>query len=942
MSNHNNSNIITDYKEDLKRILDSMHVGPDKSMESVFFETLKNSADYFRGLGFIRYINIFNTVEAGNIGNVEFYADFIHNEKTLTPGKKLITNKRSEIDIGDGNDLFNKNNFTIGKLLRKHKEFGESYEYIKANEELRIEYDWDYYTQKLNYQGSNDVYDHHGIDIFLSGETEDQYKAWLHALNTCYDEKNNGVTNFIFIIGQSYYRNTDIEKNKYEQEFEKYVISANLGIAVTRKQKINIKSFLKAFHQFIDQLSYNLTQDIHNYKNRLTAVKSSLAQVMARNMSHNISSHVLSNLIDDKTYEKLRDEAVLEIIKRIKDEETPNITNGYCSSIKVRVENKNLQLPYFFQYLKSRMDYLSEVTFSLSNIVTTKMMFGDVLKEFDRVRILLNHISGITGFKYRIDAFYNGVSLTSKDIGVSFIGHELGCHALYIICENIIRNTAKHSTNQCDTVVFRINIHDVYGCDDIAGANEYYCVEIDNGIKENNIDKLVETQNERLNQSVLDQNNKLRSNSLGLLEMEAAAAYLRQIDMPNIESDDYYIDNNTDYYHERNGIKHLNIIKAFKTANDTLGYRFFLKRPSEILFVGDWFIDSNATADKKYKTSLLYTGIHFINSQSFVKAIKNGIAFPHQFIVYNSDINKDAKELLMDKKYSSLLPLRKLELSQSDSKEIFKDSPTLTVLYDFIWKRYLKNITIDDLLINVEPEYHTDKKYQITFLDHGDAHRLKTHFSPRYRDYLKNHTVILENLSSKTMSKLPKFNELAGVNNDVRLYTSKLDNTYIKYQLYEAYCKTKLIVIDERIQKYAVKSHEGKGISCYDLFKSTNIIMPDGTTPLDPEIFSDNHKQIIIDIIDKNISDSFLLIHYGILERIFKNDYDEINRRLNNWAELSCRVVVTSGRGSHSLNLPQSVCFMNLSSVLYSLVENRNKYLINTILHQARRKSNEQ
>ena len=934
MSNNNNRKIITDYKEDLQRMLDSIYVGPDKSMESVFFETLKNNADYFRGLGFIRYINIFNTVEAGNIGNVEFYADFIHNEKTLTPGKKLITNKRSEIDIGDSNDLFNKNNYTIGKLLRKYKVFGESYEYIKANEKLRIEHDWDYYTQKCNYQNSNDDYDHHGIKTLLSREreTEDQYKAWLHALNTCYDEKNNGVTNFIFIIGQSYYRNTDIEKNKYEQELEKYVISANLGIAVTRKQKkSNIKSFLKAFHQFIDQISYNLTQDIHNYKNRLTSVKSSLAEVMAgRNMSHNISSHVLCNLIDDNTYEKLR------------DEEVTNIINAYVSSIDVRVKDKNLQLPYFIQYLKSRMDYLSEVTFSLSNIVTTKMMFGDVIKDLDRVRILLNYISGITGFKYRIDAFYNGVSLASKDIGVSFIGHELGCHAFYIICENIIRNTAKHSTKQCDTVVFRINIHDVYGCDDIVGANEYYCVEIDNGIKENNIDKLVDAQNKRLNQSVLDQNNQLRNNSLGLLEMEASAAYLRQIDLQDVESDDYYIDNNTEYYHERNGIKRLNILKAFKTANDTLGYRFFLKRPCEILFIGDWFIDSNASEDKKQKNSLLYIGIHFINSQSFVKAINNGIAFPHQFIVYKSDINNDTKELLMDKKYSSLLPLRKLELSQSDSKEIFKVSPSLTVLYDFIWKRYLNNVSLDDLLINVEPVYNIDKKYQITFLDHGDSHRLRTHFSPRYRDYLNNHTVILENLSSKTMSKLPRFNELSEAKNAVQSYIQKIGNTYIKYQLYEAYCQTKLIVIDERIQKYAVKSYEGEGISCYDLFKSTNIIMPDGAIPLDPELFSDNHKQIIIDIIDKNISDSFLLIHYGILERIFKNDYDEINRRLNKWAELACRVVVTSGRGSHSLNLPQSVCFMNLSSVLYSLVENRNKYLINTILHQARRKSNEQ
>lgn len=933
--------MIKNYEPLFRSILNGIksQVNHEKSMETVFFDIMKENAEIFRKLGFIRYINIFNNLGADKIGHIEFYADFIHTtnkSNKIATGKKLITNKRDEIDIG--NHLFDDNIKTIGQLLRDNREFGKSYEYVR-NGAKRIEDNWRYSTiQHYNWHNDLYTYDHIGIGSFFKDkDTKKQFKNWLEYLNNCYDPENNGVTNFIFIIGPTYYGK---DKN-LEDELEKYTISANIGIDARKSKAASIVYFIEEFRSFIEQLSFNLTTDINDYQKRQTAVKSSLAQVMARNMSHNISSHVLSNLIDDKTYEKLRDEAVLEIIKKLKDEKTPNITNGYCSSIKVRVENKNLQLPYFFQYLKSRMDYLSEVTFSLSNIVTTKMMFGDVLKEFDRVRILLNHISGITGFRYRIDAFYNGVSLASNDIGVSFVGHELGCHAFYIICENIIRNTAKHSIKHGDTVVFSINIHDVKNHANVAGADEYYCIEIDNGIKESNIDQLVEAQNKRLNQSVLDQNNQLRNNSLGLLEMEAAAAYLRQIDMPNIESDDYYIDNNTDYYHERNGIKRLNIIKAFKTANDTLGYRFFLKRPSEILFVGDWFIDSNATEDKKYKTSLLYTGIHFINSQSFVKAINNGIAFPHQFIVYNSDINKDAKELLMDKKYSSLLPLRKLELSQSDSKEIFKDSPTLTVLYDFIWKRYLKNISIDDLLINVEPDYTTDKKYQITFLDHGDAHRLKTHFSPRYRDYLKNHTMILENLSSQTMSKLPRFTELAGVNNDVQLYKSKLDNT-IKYQLYEAYCKTKLIVIDERIQKYAVKSHEGKGVSCYDLFKSTNIIMPDETTPLDPEIFSDNHKQIIIDIIDKNISDSFLLIHYGILERIFKNDYDEINRRLNNWAELSCRVVVTSGRGSHSLNLPQSVCFMNLSSVLYSLVENRNKYLINTILHQARRKSNEQ
>jgi len=75
------------------------------------------------------------------------------------------------------------------------------------------------------------------------------------------------------------------------------------------------------------------------------------------------------------------------------------------------------------------------------------------------------------------------------------------------------------------------------------------------------------------------------------------------------------------------------------------------------------------------------------------------------------------------------------------------------------------------------------------------------------------------------------------------------------------------------------------------------------------------------------------------MERIYgkENGNKVINQRLEEWSK-KLRVVVTSGRGKHSLEaLPKSVCYLNLSSVLKAFKEDRNKYSIHYILNQARR-----
>lgn len=924
-----------DFESIFRSILNNIRskVSSEVSMEMAFFNVMKENAGLFRKLRFIKYINIFNNVGENKIGHVEFYADFIHTlnkSNRIAPGKKLITNKRSEIDIGRDNELFSENILTIGQLLRENREFGKAYEYVQSGDKP-IEGNWRYSTI---YKSENNKYHHLGLDsLFKKDEdSKKRFENWLRYLNTCYDSSNNGVTNFFFIIGPTYYGK---DKN-LELELEKYTISANVGITARKRRIKSIVSFLEEFRNFIEQLSFNLTIDVNDYQKRQTAVKSSLAQVMARNMSHNIGSHVLSNLIDDATYE------------RLKDEEVTNILNSFKSTIDVRLKDKNLQLPYFFQYLKSRMDYLSEVTFSVSNMVTTKMMFGDVIKEFDRVRILLNYISGIRGFQYQIKTKYNGRDLDdNNDIGVSFVGDTHGNHAFMVILENLIRNTSKHSSNKSNITTFTINIKD-FKCDGINDAANYYCVEIDNGVKEDNIQELVHHQNQLLNESVLDQNNKLRDHSLGLLEMETSAAFLRQIELPEIESDNYYIDDNVYYYHERNGIKRLNIIKAFATPEGALAYRFFIPRPQEFLIVGDNWSGVNETR----KNELLKIGVQFIDDKEFVASMNNGVSYSHQFLLYKHDVSNEVKQFLSEADDSrTLLPLRKLLVSPSEVEPIAKIvnendlRHLIENLKEFAWSKHFEDIELTNPKnknIDVLSAVDFSMSYnQVVFLHHADKdnHQRSWKKSCEHKDDLE---AWIENLSSRTSKKLPEFNRFSieGDYTPIGNYIENIANvSWIKHAIFEAY-HNKVIVLDERVQKYSNENFEGsdqdKGlIPCSRLFESTNVFIP--STPLDPINYSPQQVEDIQSFIEKHLKNSFLLLHYGILERMYKTE-DAITPMLEKWSKGVKRVVVTSGRGSHSLNLPDSVCYASLSSVLNVFNEFRNKYYINYLFNQSRRK----
>ncbi|MCR5036425.1 MAG: leucine-rich repeat domain-containing protein [Bacteroidales bacterium] len=823
--------------------------------------------------GFIKYIHIYNHIGKNQIGNINLYIDFT---------QEKITDSRKE--LCNGNMVFDDHSLIY--LLQNN--------YIALIGGIMVEccnssnmgvLDTNYYPV-INASSDNEQ---EKFSAYLKQFFKiDDDKKLSKDLKTLFSQpESTGITNYYFL-------------GNYGEKLDKtYSLWANIGIDSTNvTNKECIKAFLETFRQFLNAISTNLqfggvrTQELRN-----KAVESAISQSDLRNTAHNLGAHVLSRF-DANKYSQ---------------------------------EDINL---FVRSYLNCRINYLGEKTFGTPQMLTTRMLYRDILHDFENQKILLDNIAGIAGFKPKFNFLYNGKLLDYEhDIPVAMPADVYGIMALYNLVENIIRNSAKHGNNSDAQATLTIEFSD----QKINNPSDYYCIEIDTGIKEKHIDTLVVDINKYINTSVLNSEFKLRDRNLGLVEMAASAAFLRKLDATTIDSYDYRFDPKTDKDFNDEG--NLIIFRAIN-KNGALGYRLWALKPTEYLFVGNW-------SESIQKQQLKQIGIDFVDENTFADNLSNGFSYSHQFIIYKNNISNKTKNLLSDTSdYKTLLTLRKIQVSSNEANELINklnnknNKDIIEVLSDFAWTHWCGN-TDDNLYIGATPdEDNMDSCDQLIFLNHA----YKSYHSDIVELKSNSHELWVENLSSYTERKLPHYAELStyqqGHKSLFQTYLNNL-NKQIKYELYEAY-RNKVVVIDERIQKFSNTATEGSSnnesgpIPCSALFESTNVVIPD--IPLAPKVFD---KEIIKNIeteLDKNIDNAFLLVHYGILERMYEGDEEIITQKLIAWSKKAKRVIVTSGRGSHSLSLPKSVCYTNLASVLRAFCEHRNKYLINYLLNQSRRK----
>ena len=700
-------------------------------------------------------------------------------------------------------------------------------------------------------------------------------------------------------------------------------------------------------------------------------------------------------------------------------------------------------LVLFNNYVKCRMDYLADISFGTPLMQTNKYAYADLFKELDKVRLLLEHISGLDNFKFKIVFKKNGDPLTdTNELLVAIPNDILGTQAFFNILENIIRNSAKHSDKsklECD-VVFTVNFIDevngVYdyckeenctkkGCDkahkkEIENAlNEFIAVEVYDNIPvvgkkkgltkeeqdeykertgnertdfESYIDYLVFGQNKKLNENILYEN-RLRTYSLGLVEMDASAAYLRKrpVEYINHHSYDIQYDDswsrNTELNEGKQEIRGTNcrhFLKAFKKTviidnpqktEHYLGYRFFLHRPAVMLVITDLLKDDNDRKDKLRKK-----GVWVITPNHFEKELRNeDKVYPHEFVVYAVEDKNSIESLIND--YRTSLPIRILEFNNVELNKLLNlELKVVNILEKWeeecwkLWEQKLKSVELygiaDEVNIKTSMEglcsarkseecnCAKDNNFNAVILDHGKKN-YNTYRYCKKVDYL-------DDLSTKAFEKLPRLNVKLDRNTWSFYRPCLLSNPTQKRKLQESTI-SQILIIDERVQNqvnavYYADDANGIKILNHEIYNRSGIIMPplpENTSFVEDEIEPYNSKfNLSANDFSKSFGTGlqkyikyyatilkktdFILIHFSILERIFGSEpdkADKINDFLNEIAaDNSPQIVITSGRGGGALTeLTAKVRFANLSSVITSFVEIRSKYYCNYLLNSSRK-----
>lgn len=468
---------------------------------------------------------------------------------------------------------------------------------------------------------------------------------------------------------------------------------------------------------------------------RNQATRAAISQVMARNASHNIGSHVLSkfkakeHILTDNPNESYAIESPPVVGKSDPGSRTVKSTiqykgHNHLNTFEVYDDNGALAyydneslIAYFNEYLKNRMDLLADIATSDPVMENPKFLYTEIFKGFDRNRILLNRISGVSdpklkfGFELTDSRKDRSTPVTikavKKDILVSMTNDVLGAQAFYIILENIIRNICKHSRrgiSQDKPIKITIDVgensdhpmfYEVSVFDNLP-MSSFPAGELDDTVSSDkmrpvpgSIEELLVKRNSDFNKDLIDKTDQsLRPTGLGTIEMDVCASYLRCLPIGASQNNSYFDlkfcgdgkpkENDREDGHEhsfgevtnncdtKNGPMLMFAYKqpyppedpiseggARRELSYTLGYKFYLPKPKEVLMIADDLSDFKIKGCEAI--DFPYHGIRALAFDRLREELAKGEVFKHQFMYVHSG-PEDLRELLDN--YFGSLPRR--------------------------------------------------------------------------------------------------------------------------------------------------------------------------------------------------------------------------------------------------------------------------------------------
>lgn len=596
--------------------------------------------------------------------------------------------------------FFEKEGFSFPDYESDNNQLSKSYHELKGNRTLeRLEpTEFDYFDSERKPQKIS-LTNLDSWNYFVEKELSSKVKSCY----TYFEKKNINEKNNEFIeIGIYLLCRKKIQKTLYKK------INKTLSAFINQYGSSFILEELNERHNVIQELQ------------KQSSLKSSLAAVMSRNMSHNVGSHVLNKLSNKEIVsnffkmdsKKDYDGLFVDEIKNewFTDKKVYKLSNQ-SKKEEVEKNTKPSELARVFNdYLKKRMDFVADVaTSDRATLLGSKFLFKDVFTNFERNLLLVHNISGKEDkFKFQFDFkivnkkgekdFYDPIVAMPNDV--------LGSQAFYIILENIIRNTAKHSgvkfiKGEYEEVTFTIKVDD-------DAFSEFYVVSVYDDIAwekvkddktKTGVDKLntfIKERNESIASDVLDpKTNQIRKNGWGTIELKIAACYLSRVSTLKIDDFEYsplcYKDEDKEFekwdatnkkYRRqkttgRIAIPILEAVGGFNNKRDKgFGYKFLIKKPKEVLILdGTKHLKAysyKSEQSKEYKNNrknrkaLNKLGVN-VNSK-----IKADTTYNHNILIVISESSKNLKELF----YNMFLPQRQLIIN-TDGEVLAIDGKTL-------------------------------------------------------------------------------------------------------------------------------------------------------------------------------------------------------------------------------------------------------------------------
>jgi len=643
------------------------------------------------------------------------------------------------------------------------------------------------------------------------------------------------------------------------------------------------------------------------------AIRTAATAIMGRNMSHNIGSHVLSSVAAEPYSARAKD-----------------------AQINARRD--------LFRYLQERMDFLAEVA-TTQHYMSLPSQLSAIMPEFKHQALLREHITAANNTK-NFPAALEVNEEPPTPLSMALPGGRHGSHAFYVLIENIARNSAKHRPNQIDDKVnLKIRIDELNPKGVNCGTDSLPCSLINDallqiriwddagngGAAEDGKKPLFEYLNDIIqNQSIIDDFGMLRDGNWGIREMVVAAAYLRRVDIEDIES----------FFEQPDILRALvvNSDGASSTDSTHLCYEFFVHRAETVFAPG--------LTDAGEAKQLLTAGIRVGTTGD-----KHGKAFDQKYLLIQNDEPQTPR-----------LPVRRLKLITGKSGEngcvekdtlceaVISESPAADtwVLVAEAWLEHIRSVhELEDaqLYYSIEQEKNGRK-------DEGRCGKSVTILKD---DDLRNaviydHHCLLKDHDADYVKRALFWEFYDGNSDQEQLFEHppKDERRALEAEFLTA-ALARIIVLDERVQddieKHPPITEGHTTVAMIDAVKCRRIYVPPrslvnlrgSTTRTELCKYLVTHKCLNKQRQECHLD--FVVVHLGILERLPSPGPNEMG--VIDWIravveDLGAELVICSGRGMPPSVKQAHVRFVPLSSVLRWVIHRPSKFHLYDLLCASR------